>query len=110
VQQITTPRPRSVEVVGREHLERAQQLAAGQVREPEELEQHVVVAGHHATHDAQALAPRRARQGGREVGERGVAARGEEAEVDLGEQARQQVTEPERHAGNQRGEPAEHQS
>ena len=98
------------EVLAARDLNRAQQLAARQVREAEELEQHAVVAVHHMARDLHALAARRAWHGAGEVGERGVAAGGEKAQMGAGQHARQEVTQAQRHAGDQSSQPAEHQS
>src|SRR5262249_25624242 len=83
---------------------------AAHVREAEELEHHAVVAAHHAARDAQARAPIRARQHHREVGERRVAAGGEEAEVSLGQRVGEEVPQTQRHARHQRGEPPKYES
>src|SRR5947199_277427 len=56
------------------------------------------------------VAPGRAGQDHRRVGERGVAAGWEEAEMQFRERVRHQIAETERHSGDQAGKPVEDES
>jgi hypothetical protein len=88
----------------------AQQVLAVEVRQPEELEQHLVVMSHHTARDLSPLAARGARQDHGQIGERGVAPGGEGAEVKLGQPARERVSQTKRQARHDGGEPAVNES
>ena len=103
-------RDRALQVLAPHDLDRAQQVLARQVGEAEEFEQHAVVALHHAARHSHAVTAGRVRHGDGEVGERGVAAGGEAAEVDLGQRPGHPIAQPQRHPRHEGGQPSEHQS